>query len=277
MAVFRLTLGVNLHIKSHINARIKRGYNMKTLINLAVACCISVVASSTYADVKEKLEQAIKSDVRSAAEIERDRNRKPAQTLEFFGLEDDMSVVELIPGGGWYTKLLVPVLNEKGNYYGAIGTGRIERDLSELPGFERMNIIAKDAKFDRPEGQRFYDLIAGSLGLNNVDMVLTFRNYHNFSEKGRAKMNEIAFEALKPGGIYGVVDHTARHMEPMTDSNRRRVDPVKAIKEIQDAGFVLVDYTDLHYREDDELEYEVGAKSVSGNTDRWTLKFMKPE
>lgn len=250
---------------------------MKTLIKLTLACCITLTAAGSYADVKDKLALAMKSDARSAAEIERDRNRMPVQTLEFFGLEDDMSVVELIPGGGWYTKLLVPVLNEKGNYYGAIGTGRIESNLSELPGFERMNIIAKDAKSNRPQGQRFYDLEASSLGVTDVDMVLTFRNYHNFSDSGRALMNKLAFDALKPGGIYGVVDHTARHMEPMTDSNKRRVDPVKAIKEIQAAGFVFVDYTDLHYREDDELEYEVGARSVTGNTDRWTLKFMKPE
>ena len=66
-------------------------------------------------------------------------------------------------------------------------------------------------------------------------------------------------------------------MEPSNSSNRRRIDPVLAIKEIQEAGFVLVDYSNLHYREDDELEYEVGARSVSGNTDRWTMKFMKPK
>jgi predicted methyltransferase len=114
------------------------------------------------------------------------------------------------------------------------------------------------------------------LEVKDLDMVLTFRNYHNFAESGRAAMNKAAFDALKSGGIYAVVDHTARHMEPMTDSNRRRFDPVKAIVEIQAAGFKLVDYADLHYREDDELEYEVGAKSVSGNTDRWTLKFVKP-
>lgn len=250
---------------------------MKTLINITVACCLSVASFSSVADVSEKLKAAMASDARSAAEIERDRNRKPQQTLAFFGLEDDMTVVEMIPGGGWYTKLLVPVLNERGNYYGAIGTGRIENNLSELPGFERMSVVAKDAKLARPAGSRFYNLEASSLGVTNVDMVLTFRNYHNFNDDGRAAMNKLAFDALKPGGIYGVVDHTARHMEPMTDSNRRRVDPVKAIKEIQNAGFVLVDYSTLHYKEDDELEYEVGARSVSGNTDRWTLKFMKPE
>lgn len=250
---------------------------MKILINLTLVCCMSAAAASSFADVDDKLKAAMASDARTANEIERDRNRKPQQTLAFFGLKDDMSVVEMIPGGGWYTKLLVPILNEKGNYYGAIGTGRIETNLSELPGFERMQVVAKDATLERPDGSRFYNLSASSLDVTDIDMVLTFRNYHNFGDQGRAAMNTLAFDALKPGGIYGVVDHTARHMEPMNDSNRRRMDPVKAIKEIQDAGFVLVDYSTMHYKEDDELEYEVGARSVSGSTDRWTLKFMKPE
>lgn len=247
---------------------------MKRLIALSIAACF--VFAPAHADVTEKLKAAMSSDIRTQAEIDRDRNRKPIETLSFFGLEDDMTVIELIPGGGWYTKLLVPVLAEKGTYYGAIGTNRIETNLANLPGFERMNVIAKDAELSRPEGSRFYMLEMDSLGVNDADMVVTFRNYHNFGDEGRAVMNEAAFNALKPGGTYAVVDHTARHMEPMNDSNRRRFDPVKAIKEIQDAGFVFVDFATLHYKEDDELEYEVGARSVSGNTDRWTLKFMKP-
>lgn len=244
---------------------------------LLIAASLAICSSFVSADVTEKVEAAMKSDIRSEAEIERDRNRKPVQTLNFFGLQDDMSVVELVPGSGWYTKLLVPLLAEKGTYYGALGTTRIENNLSTLPGFERMNIVAKDAKLFREEGTRFLSLETEGLGVKDVDMVLTFRNYHNFSDQGRKAMNKAAFDALKPGGIYGVLDHTARHMEPMTPSNRRRFDPVKAIKEIQDAGFVFVDYANLHYKEDDELEYEVGARAVRGNTDRWTLKFIKPE
>jgi predicted methyltransferase len=93
---------------------------------------------------------------------------------------------------------------------------------------------------------------------------------------GRAKINDQVFAALKPGGLYGVVDHTARHMEPANHENRRRVDPVMIIKETLDAGFEFVDYSDLHYRADDELVYEVGRRSVTGNTDRFTLLFRKP-
>jgi predicted methyltransferase len=84
------------------------------------------------------------------------------------------------------------------------------------------------------------------------------------------------FKALKSGGLYGVVDHTKRHMEPENVENRRRIDPVLVIKEMQDAGFELVEFSDLHYRADDELEYEVGRRSVTGNTDRFTMLFRKP-
>ena len=114
------------------------------------------------------------------------------------------------------------------------------------------------------------------LGVSDADMVLTFRNYHNFGAEGRAAMNKAAFDALKSGGVYAVVDHTRRHMEGDGPENRRRIDPVLAIMEIQAAGFELVDFSYLHYSADDELRFEVGRKSVTGNTDRFTLKFVKP-
>ena len=119
------------------------------------------------------------------------------------------------------------------------------------------------------------DQNSDDLGVTDADMVLTFRNYHNFGPDGRAAMNKAAFDALKPGGIYGVVDHTRRHNEPDSQENRRRMDPVLAIKEIQAAGFELQDFSNVAYRADDELRYEVGRKSVSGNSDRFVLKFIK--
>jgi predicted methyltransferase len=236
----------------------------------------TLVFAADFDASKTKIEAAMKSEIRSEAERDRDQNRKPVETLEFFGFRDDMKIVELVPGGGWYTKILAPVMSEKGQYYAAIGTGRIKDRLSEKAGFEDMKIVAEDAKLWREEGAKFYSLKADSLGVEDADMVLTFRNYHNFGKEGRMAMNKVAFDALKPGGIYAVVDHTTRHMEEPTRTNRRRVDPVLAIHEIQQAGFEFVDYSDLHYREDDELRYEVGAKSVKGNTDRWTFKFRKP-
>ena len=113
-------------------------------------------------------------------------------------------------------------------------------------------------------------------GVTDLDMVLTFRNLHNFDPVSRARMNSQVFKALKSGGLYGAVDHTKRHMEPANSENRRRIDPVLVIEEMLDQGFEFVGYTDLNYRADDELRYEVGRRSVSGNTDRFTMLFRKP-
>jgi len=249
---------------------------MKYILSVLLMVAAGLVVADDFDTVEAKLKSAMSADIRTDAEKERDRNRRPVETLKFFGLRDDMKIVELLPGGGWYTKLLAPVVQDKGEYYAALGTGRISSSLITEPGFEDVKIIAADSEVYRKDGARLYTLETKGLGVNDVDMVLTFRNYHNFDAEGRAAMNKASFDALKSGGIYAVVDHTRRHMESDTPENRRRIDPVLAIHEIEAAGFKFVDFSDLHYRADDELRYEVGRKTVTGNTDRWTLKFIKP-
>ena len=249
---------------------------MKYLLSVLLLVSAGLAFADDFDATEAKLKAAMDSDIRTDGEKERDRNRRPVRTLEFFGLRDNMKIVELLPGGGWYTKLLVPVVQDNGEYYAAFGTGRVSEKLIPEPGFEDAQVIATDAKVYRKEDARQYTLESNGLGVTDMDMVLTFRNYHNFDADGRAAMNKAAFDALKSGGVYAVVDHTRRHMEGDTPENRRRIDPVLAIHEIEAAGFEFVDFSDLHYRSDDELRYEVGRKSVTGNTDRWTLKFVKP-
>ncbi|MDJ0905584.1 MAG: hypothetical protein QNI96_06160 [Woeseiaceae bacterium] len=238
-----------------------------------------LVAASTFAaagEIDAKVEAAMTAEGRPEADIARDRNRMPLRTLQFLGLEDDMRVLELLPGGGWYTRILAPVLAENGQLYVAIGTGRVRDNIATLPGFDNIEILETEDNLRRPPGARLYVMDEFDFGVSDLDMVLTFRNVHNFGEEGRMMMHRQAFAALKSGGIYGVVDHTQRHMEPDNNENRRRIDPVLVIKEAQAAGFEFVDYSNLHYRADDELIYEVGRRSVSGNTDRFTFKFRKP-
>ena len=249
----------------------------RSIFALLLCLLSSVLFASDFSAVETKLKLAMESDVRTEKEVERDRNRKPKETLEYFGLRDDMRILELLPGGGWYTKLLAPVMADSGEYYVAMGTGRVKENILGLDGFDQVQVVAEDANIYRPEGSRSYALEMTDLGVQDVDIVFTFRNYHNFGAAGRAAMNEAVFKALKPGGIYAVVDHTRRHMEPEGPENRRRVDPVLAIEEIQAAGFELLGFSDLHYRADVVLTFEVGRKTVTGNTDRWTLKFRKPE
>lgn len=246
---------------------------MRTLVLLGAI----LFAGPLLADgIEDKVAAALAAESRPDADVERDRNRRPLETLQFFGLEDDMRVLELIPGGGWYTRVLAPVLADNGELFVAIGTGRVEERVLTEPGFDKVVVLDEGANLRREEGDRFYSVDDFTFGVSGLDMVLTFRNLHNFSPEARKVMNTEVFKALKSGGVYGVVDHTRRHMEPLDPENGRRIDPVLVIKEMLDVGFEFEGFTDLHYRADDELEYEVGRRSVSGNTDRFTLKFVKP-
>ncbi len=248
----------------------------KLSLVLLILCTPVIAANSDFSKTEAKIKLAMQSDIRTEKEVARDANRLPIKTLQFFGLRDDMKVIELIPGGGWYTKILAPVLSENGEFFVAMGTANVSKNLIGKKGMEFLSIIDDNSQIGRKKGARFYSVQPFDLKERDVDIVFTFRNYHNFDEESRRLMNKAVFDSLKPGGIYAVVDHTRRHMEALNNENGRRFDPVLAIKEIQEAGFELVDYSTLHYRADDELRYEVGRKTVTGNTDRFTLKFKKP-
>jgi len=237
-----------------------------------------IVASFAQAanEIDSKVEAALAAEARPQTDRDRDRNRRPLATLKFFGLKDNMRVLELMPGGGWYTRVLAPVLAENGKLYIAMGTNTIREGVLKEPGFEQAEVLEITDNLHRPKGSRVYTVDDFDFGVTGLDMVVTFRNLHNFGTEDRAIVNSQVFKALKPGGLYGVVDHTKRHMEADNFENRRRLDPVLAIKEIVAEGFEFVDYSSLHYRADDELEYEVGRRSVTGNTDRFTLLFRKP-
>lgn len=247
-----------------------------SFLALVATAALSAPAFAAEPDpVEASLREALASDIRTEEEKARDDNRKPVETLQFFGLKPDMRVLELVPGGGWYTKILAPVLAEDGELYVAIGTDGVQ-SLVDDGTLENVNVVEIEGQFNRPEGQRRFQLDGLDIPVSDMDLVLTFRNLHNFTEEGRQALNREAFQNLKSGGIYGVVDHTRRHMQEDYQENWRRMDPVQMIKEIEAAGFEFVDYSPLHYRADDELRYEVGRASVTGNTDRFTLKFRKP-
>jgi predicted methyltransferase len=89
-------------------------------------------------------------------------------------------------------------------------------------------------------------------------------------------VNEETYRALRPGGYYCIIDHTRRHMEPGYSENRRRADPVGVILQVQAAGFDFIDYSDIFFKPDDELRYEVDRKSLEKNSDRSSLLFRKP-
>ncbi len=251
---------------------------MKYLLAFFLTLPVTVLAEDTEApkNTAEKIQAALDHERRTEEERIRDDNRKPLETLEFMRLKDDMTVLELLPGGGWYTKILGPVLEEEGTLYLSIGTNTAAKLIDNAPGFASTEVIPFDGAGRSEVDERRYTVPEFSFGVRKIDLAVTFRNMHNFDTAGRANINAAVFDALKKGGLYGVVDHTRRHMQPDGSEVWRRIDPVLVIKEVESAGFRFVDYTDLHYKPDDELRYEVGRKSVAGNTDRFTLLFEKP-
>lgn len=238
---------------------------------------LNIFAEENSSATGLKITAALENSRRTQSETLRDNNRQPLETLNFFELKEDMTVLELLPGNGWYTKILAPVLEEKGKLYICIGAESVFESLNDKKGFSALSLVPfDDENFIRPAGARRVGVPEFSFGLDEIDLALTFRNMHNFNEEGRNNINRAVFLSLKSGGLYGVIDHTRRHMQTDDDEVWRRLDPVKMIKEIEAAGFQFVDYSDLHYHPDDQLTYEVGRESVKGNTDRFTLLFKKP-
>lgn len=244
------------------------------LMKLLVSVCLCFCSLGVLAEGVPSLD--LNHPSRTAEEKARDVNRKPLETLAFFGIQKDMRVVELFPGGGWYTKLLSPYLADKGQLYVAMGTSRIEGKLDEY-GLVGVKPTGKVTGFEQSDSPGYiYDVESIDLEQKGVDMVLTFRNAHNLTSEARMILNRAVFSALKPGGIYGVIDHSKRHMEAFRGESWRRADPVVIIKEALQSGFELLDYSDIHARPEDNLQHDSRHDSLPNESDRFTLKFRKP-
>ena len=217
-------------------------------------CILSVFLSSQLmaadsAATRNKIEQALSSSIRDAAETARDANRKPGEVLEFFGLEDGMKVLEISPATGYWSKFIGPTLCENGGelVFSVGVSDDFKNDVMSLDGLECTSAINNEISLRNLPEFSFDD--------SQFDMVLTFWNLHNPSVEGRKNLNEAVFSALNSGGIYGVVDHTRRHLEPTSREaqNGRRLDPVLIIKEMIDVGFEFVDFSSMHYHPEDNL------------------------
>jgi predicted methyltransferase len=227
---------------------------------------------------------------RSAEHKARDRYRHPVQTLTFFGIKPDMTVVEIWPGAqGWYTEILAPFLREHGKLYEAISPRDKEKFRAKLaadPAVYGKVIVTELAPPAETE-------IAPP---GSADMVLTFRNVHDWLRAGPQAAEpyfEAFYRALKPGGILGVVDHAARPNLPYDPrAMSGYVRPSEMISLAQKAGFKLVAQSDINANPKDDTNHpagvwtlpptlRLGAKDRSkylaiGESNRMTLKFMKP-
>lgn len=276
--------------------------NLKSMLAAGMVLCALVVSSFAFAETEAAIRSALAGDHRSEAHKARDQYRHPVETLMFFGIEPDMNVLEIWPGGsGWYTEVLAPLLREEGHLrvatpgrasyshpYGEMlkrNDSRFAEKAAASPEiYDRVGVVelwAPDSVDIAPPG--------------SLDMIVTFRNLHNWLMWDLADgMLAALHKGLKPGGILGVIDHRANPAVPL-DPNARSgyVDEAFAIEVIQRAGFRLVDSADINDNPRDTKDYERGVWTLPpgfrlgdedrdkyaaiGESDRFTLKFVKPE
>jgi len=243
------------------------------------------------------IDRALSGDHRSATNRARDGYRHAKETLAFFGLRQDMTVMEVWPGGGgWYTEILAPVLRDRGHYIAASWDPKTDSKytLDNMKAFAA-KLASRPDMYDKATVTALqYPNELKPVPDDSVDMVLTFRNLHNWMAREAAgPMLSAMFVALKPGGILGVVEHRAANdlpQDPRAKSGYVREDYV--IELAKAAGFELIGRSDVNANLKDTKDHPQGVWSLPptfregdtnreryaaiGESDRLTLRFRKP-
>lgn len=246
-------------------------------------------------DMKALLEAAANGEHRSPENIARNEYRHPVETLSFFEIEPDMTVVELWPGGGWYTEVLAPALSQ-GKLVAAHFSPKTDQPDHYTNGL--YNAFSERAESD----PAFANVVMGMLHPGekvevgepeSADLVVTFRNIHSFmGEEILDEIFEESYKVLKPGGVFGVVEHRAAEDADVDEAAESGYVPTAyVIERAEAAGFELVDQSEVNANPRDTKDYEGGVWALPpsfrhgdtdrekyeeiGESDRMTLKFQK--
>lgn len=258
----------------------------------------AAVAPTRAASPGAALDAALSGDWRQPRDVLRDRYRHPAQTLAFFGVQPDETVIEITPGGGWYADILAPYLRQRGHYVAAVWDDAIPGQPAyryNLNKALREKFVGNPGVYGTPE-LRAFDAASPNFGpANSADTVLTFRNAHNWVADGNAALYFKAFfDVLKPGGVLGVVDHRAK---PGTDLDAMKksgyLTEALIVELATRAGFVADGSSEVNANPKDTADHPNGVWTLPptnnhdaadnakyqaiGESDRMTLRFRKPD
>ncbi|MGA2189139.1 MAG: methyltransferase [Steroidobacteraceae bacterium] len=238
----------------------------------------TVMAPPARAMGADAIAAAVADPNRPDTDRQRDANRKPAETLVFSGVKPGDQVAELLPGAGYFTRLFSKIVGSGGHVY-ALVPAPAPNAPADVPDFAaRVKAIAADPNYSNVSVvvEQFSQLKAPV----PVDLVWTSQNYHdlhNFPGLDVTVFNQMVFEALKPGGIYLILDHEAEPGSGARDTaTLHRIDLETVKKEVLAAGFVLAGTSDLLRHPGDAHTVKVFDPSVRGRTDQFILKFRKP-
>ena len=260
---------------------------------LLVAGCTA--ASNERQTTVDALTTILAGDQRTAAERARDPYRHPKETLLFFGIRPEMKVMEVWPEPGWYTEVIAPLLRERGKYYAAvIAPDPTSKYITHRLDEYREKLASRPDLYDRVQVVTFPSDGTDAVPPGSLDMVLTFRNIHNWMARDTAAQAfATMYRALKPGGVLGVVEHRGNPAVPQDPKAKSGyVNEDFAIRLIEAQGFQLVAKSEVNDNPKDTKDYEQGVWTLPptyrlgekdharyaaiGESDRFTLKFIRP-
>jgi predicted methyltransferase len=266
--------------------------SLSALVGAGMATAASPTPASTVSHAQ--FANVLKGDWRVAQNAARDQYRHPEQTLQFFGLRDDQTVIEITPGNGWYSELLAPLLKDKGHYVAAIVAPDVSDYAKKSADSLKQKYAADPARYAKVELVEYAPKAPVFGHPGSADTVLTFRNVHNWVDAGNEAATFKAFyDVLKPGGTLGVVDHRAKPGTTAKDNEKNGYLPTEyVVKLAQNAGFTLAGASEVNANPKDTKDYPDGvwtlppalvkgeqdkAKYLAiGESDRMTLRFIKP-
>jgi predicted methyltransferase len=268
--------------------------------------CVSILAAllltascsttSTRETTAAALDNILAGAQRSAGNTARDPYRHPKETLLFFGIRPEMRVLEIWPEPGWYTEIIAPLVRERGKYYAAVIAANpqsqyVTKRLAEY----RQKLASNPQLYGAVSVVTFPRDGSDVVPPGSVDMVVTFRNIHNWMADGYAEQAfATAYKALKPGGVLGVVEHRGNGALPQDPKAKSGyVNEDYAMRLIEGQGFRLVGESQVNSNPKDTKDYEQGVWTLPptyrlgdqdrekyaqiGESDRFTLKFVKPK
>jgi predicted methyltransferase len=278
----------------HPMSAFARAASAATMALIIGGACSTPV--TTRQETTATLDSILEGTHRSAANRARDEYRHPKETLLFFGLRPELQVLEIWPDpDGWYTEVIAPLVRDKGKYYAAVldaapGNANQQKRVADF----HAKLAARPDLYDRVAVVKLANDGSNIVPPGTMDMVVTFRNVHNWMARGQAeKAFAQMFRALKPGGTLGVVEHRgdpAKAQDPQAKSGY--VNEQYAIDLIEAQGFKLVAKSEINANARDTKDYEQGVWTLPpvyrlgdkdretyaaiGESDRFTLRFVKP-
>jgi len=241
---------------------------------LTLGAATQGVSAAHHGPIPQYIREAVADKARPATDTERDANRKPAETLAFAGVKPGDWVLELAPGRGYYTRMLSAVA-------GARGQVSIYTIATPKPGAAPPPVVALAADPHYGNVKVTLDRLVDVRPTNSFDVAWTTQNYHDFhnlTDPQIATLNKAIFDALKPGGVYFVLDHAAEAGSGARDTNTlHRIDEETVKQELKAAGFELVGESDILRNKSDPHTGKVFEGAIQGHTDQFLLKFRKPK